>query len=195
MAVSKRLRFEVMRRDDFACRYCGKKAGESELHVDHVVPESLGGSDEASNLVTACIDCNQGKGAISPDQAIVDAVADEDIKWGKALEDAAAIRKRDRAKRDRYINAFDRKWKSWHVGDEPAQEIPRPGDWRRSIEQFYNAGLPKAELLHLVDVAMNRPGVYNNKTFRYFCGCGWTAIKELQESARDLLEHDQAEGG
>jgi len=195
MAVSKRLRFEVMRRDGFACRYCGTKAGEAELHIDHVVPESLGGVDEPGNLVTACADCNQGKAAISPDQALVEAVADDDLRWGKALEDAAAIRRRDRAKRTRYINAFDKKWSNWHEAGRPDAMVPRPSDWRQSIENFYNAGLPKAELLNLVDVAMNRPGVHNNKTFRYFCGCCWNAIKELQKAARDLIEHDQVEGG
>lgn len=40
MAVSKRTRFEVLRRDDFTCRYCRSK--DSELHVDHVTPVSLG---------------------------------------------------------------------------------------------------------------------------------------------------------
>lgn len=55
-------RFEVLRRDGFQCAYCGAKASESQLHVDHVVPVIEGGSDELSNLVTACIDCNLGKG-------------------------------------------------------------------------------------------------------------------------------------
>ena len=55
-------RFEVLRRDGFRCVYCGAKASESELHVDHVVPVIDGGSDQLSNLVTACIDCNLGKG-------------------------------------------------------------------------------------------------------------------------------------
>lgn len=61
-AMPAKRRFEVLRRDGFRCVYCGLKASESELHVDHVVPVVDGGSDELSNLVTACIDCNLGKG-------------------------------------------------------------------------------------------------------------------------------------
>lgn len=61
-ALPSKRRFEVLRRDGFRCVYCGAKASESELHVDHVVPVIDGGSDEPSNLVTACIDCNLGKG-------------------------------------------------------------------------------------------------------------------------------------
>ena len=61
-AMPAKRRFEVLRRDGFRCVYCGAKASESELHVDHVVPVVHGGSNELSNLVTACIDCNLGKG-------------------------------------------------------------------------------------------------------------------------------------
>jgi hypothetical protein len=62
MAVSKKLRFEVFRRDGFACRYCGTSAMDGVvLEPDHVVPRSRGGKDVATNLVTACESCNSGK--------------------------------------------------------------------------------------------------------------------------------------
>lgn len=63
-SISKRTRFEVFKRDDFQCRYCGARAPEMILHVDHVVPVCDGGSDEEDNLVTACEGCNLGKGPI-----------------------------------------------------------------------------------------------------------------------------------
>jgi 5-methylcytosine-specific restriction endonuclease McrA len=55
------LRFAILERDAFACRYCGRKPPEVELEVDHLVPRSAGGTDDPSNLVTACFDCNRGK--------------------------------------------------------------------------------------------------------------------------------------
>lgn len=58
-----KLRFEVLKRDGFICTYCGRKSPDVELHVDHVVPVASGGTDTLSNLVTACSDCNFGKGA------------------------------------------------------------------------------------------------------------------------------------
>lgn len=62
MAVSKKLRFEVFRRDNFACRYCGATAKDGAfLEPDHVVPRARGGKDVATNLVTACDSCNSGK--------------------------------------------------------------------------------------------------------------------------------------
>ena len=43
------------------CVYCGVE--NVPLNIDHVVPRAKGGSDHVSNLVLACTDCNQKKGA------------------------------------------------------------------------------------------------------------------------------------
>ena len=61
MAVSKSLRFDVLRRDEYRCRYCGAKAPHVALEVDHVIPRSRGGEDTLDNLVAACFSCNRGK--------------------------------------------------------------------------------------------------------------------------------------
>lgn len=61
MAVSPRIRFEVFKRDDFTCRYCGRKTPEVVLQVDHIVPLSQGGKDDVVNLTTSCWECNSGK--------------------------------------------------------------------------------------------------------------------------------------
>lgn len=61
--IGKKLRFEVFKRDSFTCQYCGKKAPDTILHVDHIDPVSLGGENDILNLITSCRDCNLGKGA------------------------------------------------------------------------------------------------------------------------------------
>jgi hypothetical protein len=63
--LSKRVRFLILERDGFRCRYCGRTALTVALHVDHIIPQSGGGTDAPENLVAACIDCNSGKGAIA----------------------------------------------------------------------------------------------------------------------------------
>jgi hypothetical protein len=63
--ISKRLRFEVLARDGFRCQYCGLGSNATGLHIDHVIAVANGGSNERDNLITACIDCNLGKGAIA----------------------------------------------------------------------------------------------------------------------------------
>lgn len=60
-AISKRVRFEVFKRDNFKCQYCGKSAPEIILHVDHISPVSKGGKADILNLITSCVDCNAGK--------------------------------------------------------------------------------------------------------------------------------------
>jgi HNH endonuclease/Homing endonuclease associated repeat len=61
---SLRLRFRVMKRDNFSCRACGAspafKPGLS-LHVDHIKAWSLGGETVEENLQTLCEPCNLGK--------------------------------------------------------------------------------------------------------------------------------------
>lgn len=63
MALSTRIRFEVLKRDGFACQYCGARSPDVALHVDHIEPKSLGGDDDFDNYITACAKCNLGKAA------------------------------------------------------------------------------------------------------------------------------------
>ncbi|WOF74158.1 HNH endonuclease [Parvibaculaceae bacterium PLY_AMNH_Bact1] len=67
-AIGKKLRFEVFKRDKFQCQYCGEKAPEVVLHVDHVQPVAEGGDNDILNLITSCESCNLGKGARPLDQ-------------------------------------------------------------------------------------------------------------------------------
>jgi len=71
MALSVRTRFEVFKRDEFTCRYCGRTTPEVVLEADHVVPICEGGSDDPINLVTSCWECNRGKAGVPLQQVIV----------------------------------------------------------------------------------------------------------------------------
>lgn len=59
--ISKKTRFEVFKRDSFTCQYCGKKAPDAILELDHIKPVSKGGKETVLNYVTFCFDCNRGK--------------------------------------------------------------------------------------------------------------------------------------
>jgi hypothetical protein len=63
--ISPSLRFQVLERDGFTCRYCKRKSEGDPLplEIDHLIPVSKGGSNDIQNLVTACRDCNRGKSA------------------------------------------------------------------------------------------------------------------------------------
>ena len=60
--ISKKIRFEVFKRDSFRCQYCGRSAPDVILEVDHIVPVAEGGKNDVMNLITSCRDCNRGKG-------------------------------------------------------------------------------------------------------------------------------------
>jgi hypothetical protein len=60
-ALSKKIRFEVFKRDSFKCQYCGHASPDVILHVDHIHPVSQGGDDDILNLITSCDSCNSGK--------------------------------------------------------------------------------------------------------------------------------------
>src|SRR3972149_713146 len=47
--VSPSLRFQILRRDGFRCRYCGRGPPEAKLHVDHVISLADGGGCEPAH--------------------------------------------------------------------------------------------------------------------------------------------------
>lgn len=60
-SISKTLRFEIFKRDSFTCQYCGQKAPDVLLEVDHIEPVAGGGTNDILNLITSCRACNSGK--------------------------------------------------------------------------------------------------------------------------------------
>jgi 5-methylcytosine-specific restriction endonuclease McrA len=61
VCLRKDLRLAIYLRDRFRCLYCCKDlhdAAPSDITLDHVVCHTDGGSNEPSNLVTACRACN-----------------------------------------------------------------------------------------------------------------------------------------
>lgn len=71
--ISARLRYDILRRCNFACYYCSTVAslGLKRLQIDHVIPVALGGTNDPWNLVAACSDCNFGKGPTPPDDDFI----------------------------------------------------------------------------------------------------------------------------
>lgn len=72
-AIRKSVRFEVFKRDNFTCQYCGAKSPDVVLHVDHINPVSKGGDNEIINLITSCEPCNLGKSdRLLSDSSVID---------------------------------------------------------------------------------------------------------------------------
>ncbi len=62
-------RENIFIRDGGKCQYCGKKLTRNTFTYDHVKPSSLGGTTDWTNIVVACMPCNQRKGGRTPEQA------------------------------------------------------------------------------------------------------------------------------
>lgn len=192
MALSKRLRFEILRRDNHACRYCGQSAPNVKLHVDHVVPVSLGGTNEPTNLVAACIDCNTGKSSVPADAAIVADVEQDAMRWARAMEIVAKRRAVSRMEAEERYDHFLLHWNNWtytYMGEE--KTVPLPPGWKKSMDQFLDAGLEMEDLEELIEVAMTCKTTRDE--WRYFCGCCWRRIEQSHEHAKSIVAKWEAD--
>lgn len=186
MAVSKRTRFEVLKRDNHTCRYCGGTAPDVVLTVDHVTPVALGGSDDPGNLVAACKDCNAGKASTSPDSSLVSDVAQDAIRWAAAIQQAAETMGQETDERFRLNSEFNDLWTTTRT-----YPWSRPDDWAETLDIFRRHGLPQVEIVDAFWVMFNKRGISSSSHWRYFCGICWRKIQRLQDAAKAILESEQ----
>lgn len=186
MAVSKRLRYEILRRDNHTCRYCGATAPDAPLRIDHVTPVALGGADTPDNLVTSCEPCNSGKSSATVDSEIVENVSDDALRWAAAMEQAAANLQELEKPKDEYRDTFLAEWSRWTVGKEK-KPVVLPDDWKLSIERFRVAGIPAWMWANIVDIGMANQKVKAANTFKYCCGIAWNRVDELHAEAGRIV--------
>lgn len=170
--LSKRTRFEVFKRDGFACQYCGAHPPSVLLHADHITAVANDGDNEMDNLVTACEACNLGKGAISL-SSVPQSLADKAALVKEREDQLLGYQEILETRRDR-IEA-----ELWRVA-----ELLEPGSsangmdrrWTSSIRRFNNT-LGVHEVLEAADIAMGKYPYGGKRTFLYFCGICWTKIR------------------
>ena len=96
-AISKKIRFEIFKRDKFTCKWCGRSPVQDEviLEVDHITPVKLGGNNHMLNLVTSCFDCNRGKAAnkIDDNKVVAQQKKQLDLEQDKKENKRIAIRR------------------------------------------------------------------------------------------------------
>jgi len=187
MAVSKRLRYEILRRDNHTCRYCGATAPDAPLRIDHVTPVALGGTDTPDNLVTACQDCNSGKSSATADSTLVADVSQDALRWADAMKQAAEELRSQTEPKRAYRAAFQAVWNEWtweHNGRPRAFDLP--DGWKSSLDNFRETGLPAEAWPDIVEKAMTNRTVRPDNLFRYCCGIAWRMVRELQDRAKAI---------
>lgn len=169
--LSKRRRFDVLKRDEFSCQYCGAHPPSVVLEVDHIDPVSLGGTDDIDNLITACFDCNRGKAA-SPLTAVPATLAE---KAALALEMEEQLRGYQAILRDRR-ERIERD--AWVVAEDlcPGAEAGYPRDNLNGIKHFVEK-LGLDDVLWASSVARAKHPYAPGRAFRYFCGICWNRVR------------------
>lgn len=177
-ALPKRLRYEVLRRDNHACRYCGATAPDAKLTVDHVVPVVLGGRDQPDNLVAACVDCNAGKSATPPSAPLIEDVRSDALRWAQAQAVVQDARRNMAALREQGREAFFDSWLMYN------REEDGPATWEDSADQFVAAGLTIGDF---EDASRSTGRQYRRDPWRYFCGALWRMAAEINEATAALV--------
>ena len=169
-ALSKKTRFDVFKRDNFVCQYCGAHPPGVLLHVDHIVAVAEGGTNAIDNLATACAPCNVGKGARSlsvvpvplAEKAKLIAEREEQLLGYQAIMEAKRMRLEHET--SQVIRVL---WPG-------AKTVPM-GDFR-SVRIFVERlGFHVAR--DAAEIACASMASHKN-LFRYFCGVCWRKLRE-----------------
>jgi hypothetical protein len=174
MAVSKKLRFDVFKRDGFKCQYCGSVPPIVVLEVDHIIPVSKKGTDEIDNLITSCFDCNRGKSnreLTSLPQTTVEKITLLKERESQYKEYKKLIKNIDTRINEEMDEVDDILIEShnYHLLDRFKQS---------SLKKFINSlGLEvvKDAMYSAVNKQPNDP----EKAIRYFCGICWNKIRDI----------------
>jgi hypothetical protein len=175
MAVSKKLRFEVFKRDGFQCTYCGQSPPAVVLECDHIEPKAKGGTDDINNLTAACFACNRGKTHIPLSTAPSPLTENLDVLKEKEAQLRAYRRyvKRVRGREDDDIAAIETIFRDSYSNQRELTEHFR----EVSLRQQFMPHIPLHELTGAMLKACNMFPVDPDRALRYFCGVCWHKIR------------------
>lgn len=175
-AISKKVRFDIFKRDGFKCMYCGAHPPGVLLHVDHIKPVADGGGNEDDNLVTSCEPCNLGKGARLLSDVPV-GLAEKALAVAEREDQIKGYQKVMQSKRLR----LDRE--AWSVMNIllPGQDSASK-DWMNSLRMFIDK-LGVYEVTEAMEIATAKGWCSNLKIWSYFCGICWNKLRRLEEAS------------
>ena len=185
-SLSQRTRFEIFKRDGFACQYCGRTPPSVILHVDHILAVASGGDGSETNLITSCAECNQGKSSVSLDR-IPSALHDQ-IKIQK--EQAAQIKAYNGFLMKLYLDKqkiMEQLGLHWYDKFVMNKGTCVFGSSRQDSIRTFLKHLTATEILESMDIAQCRVPVRRHQptrssgtdepSWKYFCGVCWKKIK------------------
>jgi hypothetical protein len=173
--MSKKLRFDVFKRDGFACQYCGAHPPQAILEPDHIKPVADGGTNDIDNLVTACFSCNRGKGARSL-SSVPQSLSSKAAMVAESEAQLKGFQDVMEARRDRIEEEL---WRVAEVIEPGSSEKGMSRDWTASIRKF-NEKLGVHSVLESAEVARAKFSYGGKRTFLYFCGVCWNLVRQME---------------
>jgi len=170
--LSKRTRFEVFKRDGFACQYCGAHPPQVILEVDHIIPVAEGGDNDMDNLVAACFTCNRGKGAVSLDVS-PQSLADKASEIAEREDQLRGYNAVLQARRNRIEDEVWSVVSAWTGEDSTSHEA------FSAIKRFVER-LGVHEVLDAVEITLAANIRSKRIEFRYFCKVCWNKVTALE---------------
>ncbi len=178
--LSKKIRFDVFKRDLFCCQYCGNYPPTVVLEVDHIIPVSKKGTNDIDNLITSCFDCNRGKSDnelnVLP-QKTVDKIAvlqEKELQFKEYHKLVRSIEKRLNGEVELVNNIFSSCF--------PEKEFSET--FKRSVKHF----IKKLGLKNVSDAMERAAGRVPDSSFgalTYLCGICWNMIKNNRKHIDD----------
>jgi hypothetical protein len=170
--ISKKLRFEVFKRDGFTCQYCGAVPPTVVLEPDHINPVCNGGDNSMDNLITSCFNCNRGKAGI-PLTVIPKSLADKAAEIREREEQIAGYREVVQASLDRIENDM------WEVAEALYPGCSESGINRKYLQSIkvFVERLPLHLVIDAAEIANTQWFQNEYQKFLYFCGICWNRIK------------------
>lgn len=199
--VNGKLRFEVLKRDEFRCVYCGRGASEVAIEVDHIVPRKLGGLDVIENLAACCRECNSGKRArpiaSAPVGVLKQIEVDENLLKNRISDAAAVVEEYKAAKRraiQRYKMFRSKYCELFEIDPKPMLPHEIQENINDVVTKFEDYGLSFDELIDALIITKRacdkRRLDEDDKEacFRYLFAVCWNKVKALREGQKNGKE-------
>ena len=169
--IPPRKRHLLLKKYDFKCVNCGRSNDEVPLEIDHIIPVIKGGTNDDYNLITACFDCNRGKGKHSLENSMP--TQDEQIERLKEAHSQYKIYLKflkDTAKQQtQTVQMVCDVYEEIYYGETFTPKF------RISIKQFIDK-LGVDEVILAMEKSIQK--CYRQSDVpKYFCGICWNKIK------------------
>lgn len=174
-SLSKKVRFEVFKRDSFTCCYCGSTPPKVVLEVDHIDPVANGGSNDMENLITACFDCNRGKSkqllssVAPPISSHFEQVSEKELQIKAHKKLLTQVKRRKTIEENKIAKIFSK-----FFPDKELTHKFKKGSIRGFLDKLPITSVEEA--MEIASVKIDNP----DNAVKYFCGICWNMVRDSE---------------